>query len=107
MKLYFHPASTTSRPVALFAADHSIELEYQVIDLFAGEHTQPAFGAINPNQAVRELSRVAPGNVARGSRQRARRGQLQITEVGGLAWARGGFRHMQTRSGRHEVPRGS
>ena len=46
MKLYFHPASTTSRPVALFAADHGIELEYKVIDLFAGEHTQPAFGAI-------------------------------------------------------------
>ena len=52
MKLYFHPASTTSRPVALFAADHGIELQYQVIDLFAGEHAQPAFGAINPNQAV-------------------------------------------------------
>src|SRR5262245_56308436 len=52
MKLYFHPASTTSRPVALFAADHGIELQYQVVDLFAGEHAQPAFGAINPNQAV-------------------------------------------------------
>jgi glutathione S-transferase len=52
MKLYFHPASTTSRPVALFAADHGIELEYKIVDLFAGEHTQPAFGAINPNQAV-------------------------------------------------------
>ena len=52
MKLYFHPASTTSRPVALFAADHSIELEYKVIDLFAGEQARPAFGAINPNQAV-------------------------------------------------------
>jgi len=52
MKLYFHPASTTSRPVALFAADHGIELEYQVVDLFAGEQAQPAFSDINPNQAV-------------------------------------------------------
>jgi glutathione S-transferase len=52
MKLYFHPASTTSRPVALFAADHGIELEHQLVDLFAGEHVQPAFSAINPHQAV-------------------------------------------------------
>jgi len=52
MKLYFHPASTTSRPVALFAADQGIELEYQVVDLFAGEQAQPAFSTINPNQAV-------------------------------------------------------
>jgi glutathione S-transferase len=52
MKLYFHPASTTSRPVALFAADHGIEIEYQVVDLFAGEQAQPAFSDINPNQAV-------------------------------------------------------
>ena len=52
MKLYFHPISTTSRPIALFAADHRIELEYQVVDLFAGEHTQPAYRTINPNQAV-------------------------------------------------------
>lgn len=52
MKLYFHPASTTSRPVALFAADHGIALEYQVVDLFTGEHMLPAFSAINPNQSV-------------------------------------------------------
>jgi glutathione S-transferase len=52
MKLYFHPVSTTSRPVALFAADYGIQLEYQVVDLFTGEHVQPAFTAINPHQAV-------------------------------------------------------
>lgn len=52
MKLYFHPVSTTSRPVALFAADHTIELDYHVVDLFAGEQVQPAFTAINPHQAV-------------------------------------------------------
>jgi glutathione S-transferase len=52
MKLYFYPASTASRPVVLFAADHWIELDYQVVDLFAGEQAQPAFSAINPNQAV-------------------------------------------------------
>jgi glutathione S-transferase len=52
MKLYFHPVSTTSRPVTLFAADHGIELDFQVVDLVAGEQTQPVYRAINPNQAV-------------------------------------------------------
>jgi glutathione S-transferase len=52
MKLYYHPASTTSRPLMLFAADNSVELDYQNVDLFTGEHTQSVFTAINPNQAV-------------------------------------------------------
>lgn len=52
MKLYYHPVSTTSRPIALFAADHRIELEYQVIDLLRGEHLEPAYTALNPNQSV-------------------------------------------------------
>ena len=52
MKLYYHPASTTSRPVVLFAAESGIALELQVVDLFTGEHMQPPFGAINPNHLV-------------------------------------------------------
>lgn len=52
MKLYYHPASTTSRPVMLFAAEQRIPLEMQVVDLFTGEHYQPAFEAINPNHLV-------------------------------------------------------
>ena len=52
MKLYYHPASTTSRPVWLFAVEQKIPLEMQVIDLFTGEHYQPAFEAINPNHLV-------------------------------------------------------
>lgn len=52
MKLYHHPASTTSRPVVLFAAENRVPLEMQVVDLFTGEHYQPAFEAINPNHLV-------------------------------------------------------
>lgn len=52
MKLYYHPASTTCRPIMLFAAENDIPLEMQSIDLFTGEHYQPAYEAINPNHLV-------------------------------------------------------
>ncbi len=55
MKLYFHPISTVSRPVMLFAADENIALEMQMIDLFKGEHKQPAYLAINPSGQVPTL----------------------------------------------------
>jgi glutathione S-transferase len=50
--LYFFPASTTSRPVAFFAADAGIALEEVPVNLLLGEHLTAAFTAINPNQAV-------------------------------------------------------
>lgn len=52
MKLYYHPASTTSRIVQLFAQDQGIALDYQVVDLFTGEHLKPEFAKINPNCLV-------------------------------------------------------
>jgi len=52
MKLYFHPGSTTSRPIMLFAAENNIDLERQVVDLFTGEHLKPPYEAINPNKLV-------------------------------------------------------
>lgn len=52
MKLYYHPVSTASRPVALFALDSGIALDYQQIDLMKGEQLQPAFAAINPSKLV-------------------------------------------------------
>src|SRR5436190_11704579 len=52
MKLYYHPVSTVSRPVVLFAADSGIPLEYQVVDLMKGEHMQEAYGDINPSRLV-------------------------------------------------------
>ena len=52
MKLYYHPISTTSRPIMLFAAESNIPLTLQVVDLFTGEHVQPPYAAINPNNLV-------------------------------------------------------
>ena len=52
MKLYYHPASTTSRIVDLFAKDQGIDLDYQVVDLFTGEHLKPEYAKINPNHLV-------------------------------------------------------
>lgn len=52
MKLYYHPVSTTSRPIMLFAAENGVDLDYRTVDLFAGEHLQPPYAAINPNRCV-------------------------------------------------------
>ena len=52
MKLYYHPASTVSRPVMLFAAETGTAMDMQVVDLFTGEHYQPTYEAINPNHLV-------------------------------------------------------
>jgi glutathione S-transferase len=52
MKLYYHPASTTSRIVTMFAAEEGVQLDLQVVDLFTGEQLKPEFAAINPNGLV-------------------------------------------------------
>ena len=33
----------------MFATDQGIDLDYQVVDLFTGEHLKPEFAKINPN----------------------------------------------------------
>src|SRR5262245_1337408 len=52
MKLYTFPGSPVCRPIAMFIADHGMNVEQQVIDLMTGEQFQPAFAAINPNNLV-------------------------------------------------------
>ena len=52
MKLYYHPVSTTSRPIVLFASEAGIALDFQVVDLFTGEKYGPAYSAINPSHQV-------------------------------------------------------
>src|SRR4051812_45138192 len=52
MKIYYHPASTTSRPLMLFANESAIKVDFQVVDLFTGEHYKPPYEAVNPNRLV-------------------------------------------------------
>jgi glutathione S-transferase len=52
MKVYFHPVSTTSRTVMLYAAEEAPEIEFQVVDLLTGEHCKPPYSAMNPSQMV-------------------------------------------------------
>jgi len=52
MKLYYHPASTTSRMIMLFAAENKVPLEMQVVDLMKGEHLSETYRGINPNALV-------------------------------------------------------
>ena len=52
MKLYMHPASTTSRAVMLFVEDNKIPVELQQVDIFKGEQYGEAYSAINPNHMI-------------------------------------------------------
>jgi len=52
MKLYYHPVSTTSRPIVLLCAEHKIPLELSEVDLGTGAHYQKPFCDINPNCQV-------------------------------------------------------
>jgi glutathione S-transferase len=52
MKLHYHPVSTTSRPIVLFAAESGIGLDFEVVDLFTGAQYKPEFEAINPSHQV-------------------------------------------------------
>ena len=52
MKLYYHPVSTTSRPVVLFATESGIDLDYAIVDLFSGAQYQPEYATINPSCQV-------------------------------------------------------
>lgn len=52
LKIYYHPASTVSRPVMMFIEEHGVPAEFQLVDLFTGEHLGPAYDAINPSHLV-------------------------------------------------------
>jgi glutathione S-transferase len=52
MRLHYHPVSTTSRPVVLLVQESNLPVELKVVDLMKGEHVQPPFSELNPNQQV-------------------------------------------------------
>jgi glutathione S-transferase len=52
VKLYYHPVSTTSRPVLLFIQESGLQAETKVIDLMKGEHVQPPYSTMNPSKLV-------------------------------------------------------
>ena len=52
MKLYYHPVSTTSRPVLLFIQENNLKVDTQVVDLMKGEHVQPPYATMNPSKLV-------------------------------------------------------
>jgi glutathione S-transferase len=52
MKLYFHPASTASRPVTLFCAEAKISYEPVIVDILSGAHLKEPFISLNPSKMV-------------------------------------------------------
>jgi glutathione S-transferase len=49
MKLYYDPVSTSCRPILMFAAEHDLKLDLELVELASGQTHEPAFRAVNPN----------------------------------------------------------
>jgi len=52
MKIHYHPVSTTSRPLVLFALENGLDAQLEVVDLMKGQHVQPPYNVMNPNELV-------------------------------------------------------
>jgi len=52
LRLHYDPASTTCRPIILFASEAGIPLDYNLVDLFSDENRTDWYTRLNPNQAV-------------------------------------------------------
>ena len=52
MKLYYHPARPPAGSSCCSPPRRTSPLEYQVVDLFTGEHMKPPYAAINPSCLV-------------------------------------------------------
>ena len=54
-RIYYHPASTTSRPLMLFAQEQGLDAQFVLVDLFTGEHMKEPYAQVNPSQLVPAL----------------------------------------------------
>lgn len=52
MKIHYHPVSTTSRPLVLFALENGLDADLAVVDLMTGQHVKPPYNVMNPNELV-------------------------------------------------------
>ena len=52
MKLYTHPVSTASRPVALLIAEKNLPVTSEIVDLMTGAQYQEPYVSMNPNSMV-------------------------------------------------------
>ncbi len=52
MKLYYDPLSTESRAVLLFAHEHRVKFDEEIVSLWDGAHLSEAFAGINPSRSV-------------------------------------------------------
>ena len=52
MKVYYHPASTTSRPIMLFAAESGTDVDFEIVDILGGQQYKDEFLAVNPSHMV-------------------------------------------------------
>jgi glutathione S-transferase len=55
VKIHYHPASTTSRPLMLFAAEEGLDAEFVLVDILTGEHMGDTYARLNPNRLVPTL----------------------------------------------------
>jgi glutathione S-transferase len=51
-KLYYDPSSTVCRPLAMFLAEHELDVDLVCVDLRRGEQRSDWFARLNPNMAV-------------------------------------------------------
>jgi glutathione S-transferase len=52
MKLYTYPAAPSPRRVHLFLAEKGMEIDQEIVDIRAGAHFEPGFGARNAQRTV-------------------------------------------------------